>query len=53
MGRCGRGVAFTRAQSWYIAAVGFGVDEMKQTVEEIRDSVKETLVEIKGYLKPE
>lgn len=36
----------------FLASVGFGVDEMKQTVKQIRDSVKETLEQIKGYLKP-
>ena len=37
----------------FLASAGFGVDQMKQTVEQIQDSVSKTMEEIKAYLGPE
>jgi hypothetical protein len=37
----------------FLASAGFGVDQMKQTVEQIQDSVRKTMEEVKSYLGPE
>jgi HEAT repeat protein len=37
----------------FLASAGFGTDQMKQTVEEIRDSVKQTMAEVKSHLGAE
>jgi HEAT repeat protein len=34
----------------FLASAGFGVEQMKQTVEQIQDSVKKTMEEVKAYL---
>jgi HEAT repeat protein len=34
----------------FLASAGFGVDQMKQTVEQIQGSVKQTMDEVKAYL---
>jgi len=37
----------------FLASAGFGIDEMKQTVEQIQDSVRKTMEEVKSYLGSE
>jgi HEAT repeat protein len=37
----------------FLASAGFGVDQMKQTVEQIQDSVRKTMEEVKSYLGSE
>jgi hypothetical protein len=37
----------------FLASVGFGVDQMQHTVQQIQDSVDKTMTEIKTYLGPE
>ena len=37
----------------FLASAGFGVPEMKQTVEQIQDSVRKTMEEVKAYLGSE
>ncbi len=37
----------------FLASAGFGLDQMKQTVEQIQDSVRKTMQEVKSYLGPE
>lgn len=34
----------------FLASAGFGIDQMKQTVEQIQDSVRKTMEEVKAYL---
>ncbi len=37
----------------FLASAGFGIDQMKQTVEQIQDSVRKTMEEVKAYLGSE
>jgi HEAT repeat protein len=37
----------------FLASAGFGIDQMKQTVEQIQDSVRRTMEEVKSYLGAE
>ena len=34
----------------FLASTGFGIDQMQQTVEQIRESVRKTMEEVKNYL---